>query len=209
LRDQGIKIIWLNWGLTDHELTTIPPALVRSFMKSGTGGFGSPLPAPFGRLLMRGEYNSDLYEPLQEAYLKGKEAGTDIWIHKNRYYLLENMPLPPPLTFSSQNERIVGIPNCSGSISQRERPIHAPLCRCECRPGVNRPLNHPGIPSLVGNTGQQCVLGTLMDAYFRGYDCILLKDITATTSPDGALDSVLYNSGRVGTSIFIYMSTAC
>ena len=74
-----------NWGLTEHELTTIPPSLVRGFMKSGRGGFGSELPAPFGRLLMRGEFNSELYGPLQGLYEEGSKEGTDIWIHKNRY----------------------------------------------------------------------------------------------------------------------------
>lgn len=73
-----------NWGLTDHELKTIPPSLVRGFMKAGRGGFGSALPAGFGRLLMRDQLNSELYGPLQEEYLKGKSAGTDFWIHKNR-----------------------------------------------------------------------------------------------------------------------------
>lgn len=34
---------------------------------------------------MRGALNSDLYGPLQDEYLKGKEQGTDQWIHKNRY----------------------------------------------------------------------------------------------------------------------------
>ncbi|THH01825.1 hypothetical protein EW026_g947 [Hermanssonia centrifuga] len=73
-----------NWGLTDHELTTIPPSLVRGFMKSGRGGFGSELPSSFGRLLMRDQYNSELYGPLQILYEEGKAAGTDVWIHKNR-----------------------------------------------------------------------------------------------------------------------------
>lgn len=73
-----------NWGLTDHELKTIPPSLVRSFQKSGGGGFGSEMPGGFGRLLMRDAKNSELYGPLQTSYLEGKEAGTDFWIHKNR-----------------------------------------------------------------------------------------------------------------------------
>jgi hypothetical protein len=53
-------------------------------MKGGKGGFGTELPAGFGRLLMRDAYNSELYGPLQEEYVKGKELGTDVWIHKNR-----------------------------------------------------------------------------------------------------------------------------
>jgi nicotinamidase-related amidase len=53
-------------------------------MKSRLGGFGSKMPGDFGRLLMRGERNADLYGPLQAEYLQGKEHGTDMWIHKNR-----------------------------------------------------------------------------------------------------------------------------
>ena len=53
-------------------------------MKRGSGGFGSELPEPFGRLLMRGEFNSELYGPLQGLYEQGRDAGTDVWIHKNR-----------------------------------------------------------------------------------------------------------------------------
>lgn len=84
LRSLGTKILWVNWGLTDHELTTIPPSLVRGFMKNGRGGFGAQLPDNFGRLLMREQYNSALYGPLQGLYEQGKELGTDVWIHKNR-----------------------------------------------------------------------------------------------------------------------------
>lgn len=73
-----------NWGLTDFELRTLPPALVRGFRKSGGGGFGSQMPGKFGRLLMRDEYNSELYGPLQAEYEAGKAKGTDVWIHKNR-----------------------------------------------------------------------------------------------------------------------------
>jgi nicotinamidase-related amidase len=43
----------------------------------------------------------------------------------------------------------------------------------------------------------QCVLGTLADAYFRGYDCIVLEDGIATTSPEGGYENVIYNAGNV------------
>src|ERR1700742_2464506 len=73
-----------NWGLTEAELLTIPPSLARSFSKGNALGFGSELPGGFGRLLMRGELNSDLYGPLQELYLQGQAEGSDVWVHKNR-----------------------------------------------------------------------------------------------------------------------------
>jgi hypothetical protein len=47
------------------------------------------MPGNFGRLLMRDQYNSELYGPLQEQYLAGREAGTDFWIHKNRSVILD------------------------------------------------------------------------------------------------------------------------
>ena len=34
---------------------------------------------------------------------------------------------------------------------------------------------------------------TLQDASFLGYDCILLEDCTATTSPDYCLQATLFN----------------
>jgi len=39
----------------------------------------------------------------------------------------------------------------------------------------------------------QCVLATLQDANFLGYDCILLQDCSATTSPDFCYQATIYN----------------
>lgn len=44
-----------------------------------------------------------------------------------------------------------------------------------------------------GVNADQCVLCTLQDANFLGYDCILLTDCTATTSPAFCWDATLYN----------------
>lgn len=157
LRARGIKILWVNWGLTDHELDTIPPSLVRGFNKNGRGGFGSELPGGFGRLLMRDSLNAQLYGPLQEEYLKGSSAGTDFWIHKNRM---------------------------SGLWGYQS--------------ALDLFLQENGLTTLffAGVNADQCVLGTLIDAYYRGYDCILVSDATATTSPEGGLNNVLYNASN-------------
>ncbi|GLB36124.1 putative isochorismatase hydrolase [Lyophyllum shimeji] len=157
LRSLGVKIIWLNWGLTEHELKTIPPALVRSFQKNGRGGFGFPLPHDFGRLLMRGARNSELYGPLQDEFIKGKVAGTDFWIHKNRMSGLWGYQTALDL-FLQEN----------------------------------------GTTTLLfgGVNADQCVLGTIVDAYFKGYDCVVVRDATATTSPEGGLANVLHNAAN-------------
>ncbi|MGD1908251.1 MAG: cysteine hydrolase family protein, partial [Leptolyngbyaceae cyanobacterium] len=46
---------------------------------------------------------------------------------------------------------------------------------------------------LTGVNADQCVLCTLQDANFLGYDCILLRDCTATTSPDYCFQATVYN----------------
>lgn len=45
----------------------------------------------------------------------------------------------------------------------------------------------------AGVNADQCVLCTLQDANFHGYDCLLLEDCCATTSPQYCLDATLYN----------------
>ena len=45
----------------------------------------------------------------------------------------------------------------------------------------------------AGVNADQCVLCTLQDANFLGYDCILLRDCTATTSPDYCFQATVYN----------------
>lgn len=45
----------------------------------------------------------------------------------------------------------------------------------------------------AGVNADQCVMATLQDANFLGYDCLLLTDCSATTSPDYCWQATLYN----------------
>ena len=56
-------------------------------------------------------------------------------------------------------------------------------------------LRNLGITTLLigGVNMDQCVMTTLEDASFLGYDTILIEDATATTSPDYCVQAVLYN----------------
>lgn len=56
-------------------------------------------------------------------------------------------------------------------------------------------LRNLDVTSLLfaGVNADQCVLCTLQDAASRGYDCILLNDCVATTSPSYCMDATLYN----------------
>ena len=45
----------------------------------------------------------------------------------------------------------------------------------------------------TGVNADQCVMATLQDANFLGYDCVLVQDCTGTTSPEYCLQATLYN----------------
>ena len=56
-------------------------------------------------------------------------------------------------------------------------------------------LRNLGVTTLLfgGVNLDQCVLCTLQDANFLGYDCILVADCAATTSPEFCRDAAIYN----------------
>lgn len=49
----------------------------------------------------------------------------------------------------------------------------------------------------AGVNADQCVLHTLADANFHGYDTILMEDLSATTSPDFCWQATLYNCRQI------------
>lgn len=196
-RKAGIRVIWLNWGLTQEEIDVMPPATLRAFgfrghpvEQSESGekveielppqgafgknprlykGLGSDVgPVKLedgttidgGRLLMRDQWNSALYPPLEKARqegLAGKIKREDVWIHKNRM---------------------------SG--------LWGPETDC------TKYCDSQGIRTLLfaGVNTDQCVLGSLTDAVTKGYDSLLLSDGSGTTSPSSCQECVEYNSAR-------------
>lgn len=48
-----------------------------------------------------------------------------------------------------------------------------------------------------GVNADQCVLHTLADANFLGYDTVLIEDATATTSPAFCMEATLYNARQI------------
>ena len=56
-------------------------------------------------------------------------------------------------------------------------------------------LKNHGISTIffAGVNADHCVMGTLMDANFHGYDTIMLEDCVATTSPDFCMMATLHN----------------
>lgn len=57
-------------------------------------------------------------------------------------------------------------------------------------------LDERGLRTLLftGVNTDQCVSGTLTDAFSKGYDCILLSDGAGTTSPQFAQECIEFNA---------------
>ncbi len=94
-RAHNMTVTWVNWGLTDYDLLTIPPAFKAGF-SSGTDeadkSFGSDMGAitangttiQAGSLLMRGSWNAEPWGVLGTMKDAGLAAGTDLYFNKNR-----------------------------------------------------------------------------------------------------------------------------
>ncbi|ROW07673.1 hypothetical protein VMCG_03535 [Cytospora schulzeri] len=165
-RRRGIQVVWLNWGLTEADLATMPPGVARGFAKAliagveaggGGAGLGVDLGGGKGRCLVAGEWNAEVYGPLAGAVREGE----DVFCAKNRMSGLwhESQPLWGYL---------------NGGLREEEK---------------KKTLLFTGV-----NT-DQCVLGTLTDAYNAGFDCVMVEDCCATTTV-GAKGVCLANIGK-------------
>lgn len=94
-RKAGIPILWLNWGLEERDIEEMPPAITHGFSLGASfvngktiGKLGEEIgevtledgtKVDGGRVLMREQWNSEVYGPL-----KAKRKPQDMLVHKNR-----------------------------------------------------------------------------------------------------------------------------
>ena len=177
-RQAGVRVVWVNWGLTEEDVESMPTSMLRTFGAVGAEGSGKDgsVYVGLGReagmrddgkggkvdaggLLMRGAWNSGLYGELEGVYEEGKklESKPDVWVHKNRMSAL----------WGGRTE-------------------------------LESFLEDEGIRSLLftGVNTDQCVGGTLQDAFSKGYDCVLLGDGAGTSSPSFAQECMEYNAQK-------------
>lgn len=159
-RAKGIQVIWLNWGLTDADLASMPAGVLRGFARAmiagdkPAAGLGVDLGAGQGRCLVAGEWNSAIYGPLAAAV-----RPEDVHCAKNRM---------------------------SGLWSESQ-----PLWRYLEKEGGGKDKK---TLLFAGVNTDQCVLGTLTNAYNAGWDCVMVEDCAATTTK-GATEVCLSNIG--------------
>ena len=213
-RKAGIRVIWLNWGLTDEEIENMPPSTRRAF------GFEAvlerenkrPTPAIDAHGVNQAaaeQFVQDKNGVLEELTENGKPKriyqglGSEIGpvdieggktVDAGRLLMRDtwNAALPPALDAAYQE----------GQKKEHKPDVWIHKNRMSGLWGSTTPcteyLEKEGIKTLLfaGVNTDQCVGGSLQDAFSKGWDCILVKDACGTTSPEFATDCVEFNCAR-------------
>lgn len=196
-RKAGIRIIWLNWGLDKDDMCTMPPAVRRCFgfhaipegdeferdFSPGAGSvgvdqFGVPRDKHGRRAMYRGlgAPCGTVTLPSGEAIDAGDLLVRDSW----------NADIYPPLKslYNPDTDAWIHKNRMSG-LWGSDTPLQAYLGK-------------EGLRTLffAGVNTDQCVGGTLTDAFSRGYDCVMLSDGCGTSSGEGAQRAWEWNAER-------------
>ncbi|CAG8024133.1 unnamed protein product [Penicillium olsonii] len=194
-RAQGIQIIWLSWGLTEYDLSTMPPGVMCTF-----GNYD----AKVRDVYHKGANDTALASVPNMIRIKDpalyKSLGTDLGpveledktiIQAGRQLMRGtwNAALYGPLDKeyrANTSDSVIDKAKKPDVLIYKNRT--SGLCLPESE--LEDFLKQRGITTLLfaGVNTDQCVGGTLMDAFSKGYDCILLRDGTATTTGFGASD---------------------
>ncbi|KAG7005489.1 isochorismatase domain-containing protein [Physcia stellaris] len=164
-RKVGIPVVWLNWGLSEQDIEEMPPTIVRGFAVDNNFN---------GHRNIEGLGSDVGSVRLDDGSIVegGRVLMKDQW----------NSESFPPLAATHQ-------PN----------DIHVDKNRLSGFWGgtaIEEALTARGIRTLLfaGVNTDQCVGGSLQDALAKGWDCILLSDGCATTSPQFAQQCIEFNS---------------
>ncbi|EIM89955.1 Isochorismatase hydrolase [Stereum hirsutum FP-91666 SS1] len=167
-RANNMKILWVQWGLTDLDLHTIAPSFLFTFGDGDSEStFGTEMgfindngtEVDMGRKLMRGSWNAQAWGELYDVQTAGIANGTDFYFNKNR------------------------LSGMWGDRTAMEQFLQDQGITTLFFGGVNT---------------DQCVYGTLLDSAYKGYDTIFMTDLSATTSPSYATEMVVFNAGGLG-----------
>ncbi|KIX10149.1 uncharacterized protein Z518_01230 [Rhinocladiella mackenziei CBS 650.93] len=211
-RKAGIRIIWLNWGLTNEEIATMPPATLRAF------GFETVLAGDFPSY----------------ATIDAKQAAIDSHGVNEGCDKLSNTQIETsgknPRIYKGLGTEIGHVELDDGSTVPGGRLLMRDTWNADLTPSLKRAyeegktasppdiwihknrmsglwgastactefLDQEGIKTLffAGVNTDQCVGGSLQDAFTKGYDVILLSDGAGTTSPSSSQESIEFNCAK-------------
>lgn len=183
-REAGIRIIWLNWGLTDDEIENMPPAVTRAFgfeavehteqldqKARPVDKHGDPTHKGGDKILENGKPGKHFIGLGSECgAVEDPETGKEIDAGRMLVRDTWNAALQPPLNkMYEEGAKLQSRPDVwihknrmSGMWNDET------LCEAFLKDNNVKTLLFTGV-----NT-DQCVGGTLTDSFSKGYDCIML-----------------------------------
>lgn len=190
-REAGVRVLWVNWGLTDKDIEEVPVSMIRSFgFRDIEDGVADPE-------RHQDQESRDGHIPFQSlgkdmGTVKDSETGKEVDAGKMLMRDMWNTDLYSPLNhLYAEGSKL---PSREDVWIHKNRPSamwgHAT--------DLELFLEKEGLTTLffAGVNTDQCVAGSLMDSYYKGYDCIMLSDGCGTTSPDFAQQCIEYNAKR-------------
>lgn len=211
-RRAGMRIIWLNWGLTEQEVRDMPPAVKRAF-----GFFSVPETDHFSQDFATAAANSVSVDKFGDERFQGGhimlENGKNGAIYRGLGAECGTISLPSGETIDGG--RLLMRDTWNAALYPPLDRIYEEGAKLSSNPDVwihkNRMsgmwgaktdceefLEKEGIRTLffTGVNTDQCVGGTFTDSFSKGYDCILLSDGCGTTSPDFAQQCFEFNAAK-------------
>lgn len=212
-RKAGIRVIWLNWGLTQDDIDNMPPATIRAF------GFETVDAHIFERweeftakaaAIDNHGINAGAHEVAEQTRLE--PTGKDPRIYKGLGADIGNVQLDDGSTIPGGRLLMRDQWNADLTIELKKEfeagQQHNPpdvLIHKNRMSGLwgqstmaTEFLDKHGIKTLffAGVNTDQCVGGSAQDAFSKSYDIILLSDGAATTSPNSAQEAIEFNCAR-------------
>ncbi|KAK4502764.1 hypothetical protein PRZ48_006190 [Zasmidium cellare] len=200
-RKAGIRVVWVNWGLSEEEVESMPPGAKRAngfevFEVGGGEGVGADRmgePYPHGDSAVENGGKTDVFRGYGRDLGRVRDPGTGEEVDAGAMLVRGawNSDLYPPLNnIYEEGTRLESNPDVW---------IHKNRMSALWGVGTDleKFLESEGIKTLffAGVNTDQCVSGTLTDAFSKGYDCILLSDGSGTTSPDAG-KGIEWNAGN-------------
>ncbi|MCJ1307579.1 hypothetical protein MMC25_001226 [Agyrium rufum] len=220
-RKAGIRVIWLNWGLTDEDIEKMPASTRRAFgfeqslKEEGKRGGAPQAVDAHGvnqdaaeKIRQDGDHKKagdtpDLTEngkPKRIYKGLGSEIGPvtlpdGSTVDGGRLLMRDtwNAALPPSLDSLYQSGKdLTSTPADVWIHKNRMSGLWGSATPC------TEFLEKERIKTLLfaGVNTDQCVGGSLQDAFTKGWDCVLLRDACGTTSPEFAREMVEFNCAR-------------
>ncbi|KAL8948975.1 MAG: hypothetical protein Q9222_004881 [Ikaeria aurantiellina] len=183
-REAGIQIVWLNWGLTDEDLQSLPPQQFRVFgwtcnIRDGQCGINfRPRTTASADEFVHGGERRIINAPGDELGEVTLEDGTKTNAGRALFKGTWNAALHDPLAACFNESQNSPLPDV---LFHKNRNSGM----CEVMTECTDFLVEKGIRTLLftGMNTDQCVLATAFNAQMKGFDTILLNDGCVTDSP--------------------------